>query len=235
MEVVRLVDLGLADYGKTWDYQQVLNDQLVAEKLRRRQGEKIAPPLHHLLFCSHPPVFTLGKSGTTDNLLKAESELEESGFSFYKINRGGDITYHGPGQLVMYPIFDLEYFFTDIHKFLRLLEEAVIQSLALFGIEAGRYPGYTGVWIEPQHPHRARKICAMGIRCSRWVTMHGIALNVNNDLSPFDLIVPCGIRDKAVTSIQKELGNVVDFEHVKKILSNQMARIFDFRYEETAL
>jgi lipoyl(octanoyl) transferase len=223
--------MGLAPYKPTWDYQQQLCDQLIARKMQMRGGVEMPAPLHHLIMCSHPPVFTLGKSGSAENLLVSLTELSNKGMEYYHINRGGDITYHGPGQLVMYPIFDLEYFFTDIHKFLRLLEEAVIATLADFGLKGGRYPGYTGVWLEPEHPEKARKICAMGIRCSRWVTMHGIAFNINNDLSPFEMIVPCGIKDKDVTSLKRELGTEVEMNEVMRLLAKHMAHIFDFEYE----
>jgi lipoyl(octanoyl) transferase len=222
--------MGLTPFKQVWDYQQQLQDDLIAQKMARRSGITTPPPVHRLIMCEHPPVFTLGKSGSPDNLLVAATELENKGIEFFKINRGGDITYHGPGQLVMYPIFDLEYFFTDIHKFLRYLEEAVIQTLSHFGIASGRFEGYTGVWIEPEHPTRARKICAMGIRCSRWVTMHGIALNVNTDLSPFDLIVPCGIKDKDVTSMMRECQQAIELLEVENVLRKEMARIFEFSY-----
>ncbi|MCB0481539.1 MAG: lipoyl(octanoyl) transferase LipB [Flavobacteriales bacterium] len=231
MNAVLIEDLGLIDYKACWDYQEGINQKIVAVKseLRKHPESGIEIPAHRLLFCEHPLVFTLGKSGNESNLLLNDAELEEGNFSYYKINRGGDITHHGPGQLVMYPIFDLEQFFTDIHKFLRFLEEAVILTLAEFGIIAGRFPSYTGVWIDAEHPTKARKICAMGIRCSRWVTMHGIALNVNNDLSPFDHIIPCGIDDKSVTSMARELGEDVPIELVKSRLSHQMEHIFQFK------
>jgi lipoyl(octanoyl) transferase len=174
-------------------------------------------------------VYTLGKSGSLDNLLLDEKGLETNHATFYKINRGGDITYHGPGQLVVYPILDLDYFFTDIHKYLRFLEEAVILTLAEYGIFGDRYEGYTGVWIEPEG-EKARKICAMGVKCSRWVTMHGIGFNVNSDLSYFNHIVPCGIDDKAVTSMQKELGVALDFEEVAAVFKEKLAQQFNFKY-----
>lgn len=231
MEEVIIEQLGLIDYKSAWDYQEKLNQGIAQYKLKTRKGERVEgpQPLHRLLFCEHPLVFTLGKSGSKENLLINHSALQEKGIEFYKINRGGDITHHGPGQLVMYPIFDLEKFFTDIHKYLRLLEEAVILTLGEYGIVADRFPGYTGVWIDKDDPLKARKICAMGIRCTRWVTMHGIALNINNDLSPFEYIVPCGIEGKQVSSMSKELGNKVDFEGVRQRLLTKMEDLFNFR------
>jgi lipoyl(octanoyl) transferase len=179
------------------------------------------------LFCQHPHVFTLGKSGNPENLLLNETELNQQQASYYKINRGGDITYHGPGQLVVYPIFDLEQFFTDIHKYMRFLEEAVILTLKDFGIQSGRVDGLTGVWIDGDSKN-ARKICAMGVKSSRWVTMHGIGFNINTDLNFFSHIIPCGIDDKAVTSMQRELGREVDLEEVSRLLQNHLAELFDF-------
>ncbi len=224
---ITLQDLGLIDYQKAWEYQQQLMDGLIATKLANRTAEKPAAQSHYLLFCEHPAVFTLGKSGSMANLLVKEDELGQREVNFYKINRGGDITHHGPGQLVGYPIMDLDEFFTDIHKYLRFLEEAIILTLKDFGIEAGRLPGATGVWLEPDVPHRARKICAMGIRASRWVTMHGFALNVNNDLDYFNWIIPCGINDKQVTSIQRELGHSVDMQLVKEAFLKYFAHLFE--------
>lgn len=220
-------DLGLIDYQQAWNYQQQLLDDCVARKLANRDAAIPQPQQHHLLLCEHPAVFTLGKSGSMGNLLVNEAELQKRGVNFYKINRGGDITHHGPGQLVGYPILDLDEFFTDIHKYLRLLEEAIILTLNDFGIQAGRLAGATGVWLEPENPIRARKICAMGIRASRWVTMHGFALNVNNDLDYFNWIVPCGINDKQVTSIQKELSQPVDMELVKTRFMNHFSKLFE--------
>jgi lipoyl(octanoyl) transferase len=182
--------------------------------------------INDLIYCQHPHVYTLGKSGSLDNLLLDESNLKQADATFYKINRGGDITYHGPGQLVAYPILDLEQFFTDIHKYLRFLEEAVIKTIAHYGIIGDRFEGFTGVWIDADKP-TARKICAMGVRCSRWITMHGIALNVNTDLSYFKNIVPCGIDDKDVTSIAKEVGYNVDFKEVSQILKTEIANQFE--------
>lgn len=214
---IRIHDVGLMDYDKAWRYQETFFHALIEDKMQRRnRGEtENHHPEHHLILCEHPAVYTLGKSGKTENLLVDEGKLKSIGATFYKVDRGGDITFHGPGQLVAYPILDLETLFTDIHKYLRYLEESVINALADYGIRAGRYPGYTGVWLDPESEIQARKICAMGVRCSRWVTMHGIALNINTDLSYFEHMIPCGIRDKQVTSIQKETGNPVAFESVK--------------------
>lgn len=219
-------DLGLLDYQQAWDYQQQLMDTSIGRKLANRTAASPEIQQHYLLLCEHPAVFTLGKSGSMDNLLVKENELSQRGATFYKINRGGDITHHGPGQLVGYPILDLDEFFTDIHKYLRFLEEAIILTLKDLGIDAGRLAGATGVWIEPDVPARARKICAMGIRASRWVTMHGFALNVNNDLDYFDWIIPCGINDKQVTSIQKELGKQVEMESVKGLFTKHFGNLF---------
>ena len=223
-------DLGLIDYKEAWDYQTELFDETVKIKLSNRTSGLLIQTKNYLLFCEHPNVFTLGKSGSEEHLLLNENSLKAREAQYYKINRGGDITYHGPGQIVAYPIFDLDYFFSDIHKYLRYLEEAVILSLKEFNIEAGRVEGLTGVWIDSHLP-TARKICAMGVKCSRWVTMHGIALNVNADLSYFNNIIPCGISDKAVTSMEKELGKIIDVESVKKILKFNLAKIFDYEYE----
>ena len=239
MQQVIYEDLGLIDYKEAWDYQEKLFNGTIAAKLQNRnlpEGEKI--PMHHyLLFCEHPHVFTLGKSGSEENLLVNEAELEQHQASFYKINRGGDITYHGPGQIVGYPILDLELFFTDIHKYLRFLEEAVIRTLDEYGIRAGRVEGYTGVWLDAEHPDKARKICAMGVRCSRWVTMHGFAFNVNVNLDYFKNIVPCGIADRPVTSLAKELGYAPDAELVKSKLRKHICDLFSIElieYEKKA-
>ena len=229
MQKVQFTDWGLIDYQAAWDKQEDLLKQKVDLKMSQRdmaQSEQLLAS-HDLIFCEHPHVYTLGKSGHMDNLLLDQDELNKAEATFYKINRGGDITYHGPGQLVAYPIFDLEQFFTDIHKYLRYLEEAIIQTIAHYGIQGDRYDGYTGVWLDADKPE-ARKICAMGVRCSRWVTMHGLALNVNPDLSYFKNIVPCGIDDKAVTSISKELGRPVDMEEVKVLLKDNLSKQFDF-------
>ena len=225
---VQLIRLGLADYQKTWDYQQQLFDEIVDVKLQNRNSADQKQTPNYLITCEHPLVYTLGKSGSEEHLLLDEQALSSINASFYKINRGGDITHHGPGQLVVYPVFDLENFFTDIHLYLRQLEEAVILTLSEFGITAGRYEGYTGVWIDSEKP-TARKICAMGVKCGRWVTMHGLALNVSNDLSFFNHIVPCGITDKAVTSVSKELGTSdVSVKDVEERLLFHLSRLFSF-------
>ncbi|MBG47287.1 MAG: lipoyl(octanoyl) transferase [Pseudozobellia sp.] len=226
-KTVFLEDLGLKDYKETWDYQERLFKQTVDLKINnRRQGENLPTP-NHFLFVEHPHVYTLGKSGDLSNLLVGEEELAAKNAKFYKINRGGDITYHGPGQIVGYPILDLDNFFTDIHKYLRLLEEMVILTLAEYGLKAQRSEGETGVWLDVGTPF-ARKICAMGVRASRWVTMHGFALNVNADLGYFDLMIPCGIKDKAVTSLNVEMGKKeVDMSEVKKKLLKHFTHLFE--------
>lgn len=223
---VEFIDWGLIDYQEAWDKQEALFNDTVARKTANRNNNLDEPTTNYLVFCEHPHVYTLGKSGNIENLLLNESGLEAQQATYYKINRGGDITYHGPGQLVGYPILDLDNFFTDIHLYLRTLEEAIILTLSDYGITGGRYPGYTGVWIEPDKP-TARKICAMGVRCSRWVTMHGFALNVLNDLSYFKNIVPCGIDDKAVTSMEKELGFTPDMNEVKDKVKKYLAQLFE--------
>ena len=225
-------DLGLIDYKEAWDYQEKLFKETVDLKSANKKsltGEVIQTS-NYLLFCEHPHVYTLGKSGSQDHLLINSEALKNKNATFYKINRGGDITYHGPGQIVGYPILDLDHFFTDIHKYLRFLEEAVILTLAGYGIEAGRYPAYTGVWLDGDNPLRARKICAMGVRCSRWVTMHGFAFNVNTNLDYFDYIVPCGIKDKQVTSLEIELGKKIAVEEVKEKLKNHLAQLFQMEF-----
>jgi lipoyl(octanoyl) transferase len=228
---VHFRDLGLIDYKEAWDLQEVLFNESIQKKIQIRNGEESLFTINHLLFCEHPHVYTLGKSGSESNLLLNNEGLIENDATYYKINRGGDITYHGPGQLVAYPIFDLDYFFTDIHKYMRYLEEAVIQTLAHFGIQGGRVDGLTGVWIEGDTP-RARKICAMGVKSSRWVTMHGIGFNVNSDLSYFSHIIPCGIDDKAVTSMQQELGYALSMAEVSSILKQKLADQFHYTYVE---
>jgi lipoyl(octanoyl) transferase len=228
METVIFQDLGTIGYGKAWDYQTQLFDSIVQQKVANRnlQPEDQVHTQSYLLFCEHPNVYTLGKSGAMDNVLLSEQELAEKGIEFYKTNRGGDITYHGPGQIVGYPILDLDNFFTDIHQYMRFLEEAIIRTLAEYGILAGRYPGYTGVWLDAEDDAKARKICAMGVKCSRWVTMHGWAFNVNADLDYFNHIIPCGIKDKDVTSMQRELGRKLDMEEVKTKLKGHFADVF---------
>jgi len=222
---VEFVDWGLVDYQEAWDRQELIFNSTIAVKTNNRNNETIEETPNFLVFCEHPHVYTLGKSGHPENLLLDEKGLEDKAATYYKINRGGDITYHGPGQLVGYPILDLDNFFTDIHLYLRTLEEAVILTLAAYGIKAGRYPGFTGVWIDADN-EKARKICAMGVRCSRWVTMHGFAFNVNANLDYFKNIIPCGIDDKDVTSMERELGHPVDMSDVKKILKKNIADLF---------
>lgn len=226
-KAVFLEDLGRKDYKETWDYQELLFKNIVDQKIKnRREGTSIATS-NHFLFVEHPHVYTLGKSGDINNLLVNEAQLHKKGATFYKINRGGDITYHGPGQIVGYPILDLENFFTDIHKYLRFLEEMVILTLAEYGLKAERSKGETGVWLDVGTPF-ARKICAMGVRASRWVTMHGFALNINADLGYFDMMIPCGIKDKAVTSLNVELGEKeVDMETVKRKLLKHFQTLFE--------
>ena len=228
---VECIDLGLIDYKEAWDLQEILFKKIIDHKIVRRSDESLAVPRNYLLICEHPHVYTLGKSGKEDHLLLNASELDEHEATYYKINRGGDITYHGPGQLVVYPIFDLDQFFTDIHKYMRFLEEAVIRTLEEFGIHSGRVEGLTGVWIDYNLPS-ARKICALGVKSSRWVTMHGIGFNVNTNLNYFTHIVPCGIDDKAVTSMQKELGYGLDFKKVSMILNHNLKELFGFTFVE---
>jgi len=230
MTKVKHIDLGLIDYKEAWDYQESLFAKNIQRKIDTRNGFPTEPTENFLLSCEHPHVFTLGKSGDENHLLFNETFLSNIGASFYKINRGGDITYHGPGQLVVYPIFDLDYFFTDIHKYMRFLEEAVIRTLAEYGIKGDRYEGFTGVWLDVDKP-TARKICAMGVKSSRWVTMHGIGFNINSDLDYFNYIVPCGIQNKGVTSLEKELGRTVEIAEVTEILKTKMAELFNFEFE----
>lgn len=219
--------LGRKDFKETWDYQETLFKETLDLKIRNRRENLNEPTSNYFLFVEHPHVYTLGKSGDLENLLISKEELEAKNASFYKINRGGDITYHGPGQIVGYPILDLDNFFTDIHKYLRLLEETVILTLAEYGLKADRSPGETGVWLDVGTPF-ARKICAMGVRASRWVTMHGFALNVNADLGYFDNIVPCGIKDKAVTSLNIELGkSEIDMKEVQGKLLKHFSSLFE--------
>ena len=226
---IHFQDLGRKDYQATWDYQEELFKEIVALKLEKRHNEAIVTP-NYFLFVEHPHVYTLGKSGDLSNLLLSEKQLAAKGATFYKINRGGDITYHGPGQIVGYPILDLENFFTDIHKYLRFLEEVIILTLAEYGLQATRSDGETGVWLDVGTPF-ARKICAMGVRASRWVTMHGFALNVNADLGYFDHIIPCGIRGKAVTSLHVELGRTIDEEAIKAKILVHFAALFEAALE----
>jgi len=224
-------DLGLIHYKSAWDYQEELVKKNLEIKsvLRKADGNQIInnPTSNYLLFCEHYPVYTLGKSGDINNVLISEDEMEEKEIEFFRTNRGGDITFHGLQQVVGYPILDLENFYTDIGKYLRSLEEVIIQTLAEYNIKAGRSKGETGVWLDNDIPGRERKICAMGIRCSRWITMHGFALNVNTDLSYFNNIIPCGIVNKQVTSIEKELGHATDVEEVKEKLKRNFERVFN--------
>ena len=233
MQQVKYIDLGLIDYKEAWDYQEELFQAIIdvkrANRKREQEDEVLEETQSKLIFCEHPHVFTLGKSGHLSHLLVNEEQLATKGARFYKINRGGDITYHGPGQLVGYPIFDLDNFFTDIHKYLRFLEEAVILTLDEYGIKAGRINGSTGVWLDWDNP-KARKICAMGVRSSRWVTMHGFAFNINSDLDYFTNIIPCGITDKAVTSLDKELGRPVDMKEVQEKMKKHLASLFEMEF-----
>ncbi|WP_316746490.1 lipoyl(octanoyl) transferase LipB [Pedobacter gandavensis] len=222
---VEFIDWGLTDYQEAWDKQDQIFTQTIAVKTGNRNNDTQLETPNYLVFVEHPHVYTLGKSGHPENLLLDEQGLIEKEATFYKINRGGDITYHGPGQIVGYPILDLDNFFTDIHLYLRTLEEAIILTLKDYGIEAGRSAGFTGVWLDADND-KARKISAMGVRCSRWVTMHGFAFNVNADLNYFKNIVPCGIDDKDVTSMERELGRKLDMEEVKGILKGHIAQLF---------
>ncbi len=225
----KVIDLGLIEYQKAWDYQASLFNQILEIKKQNRDLglDDQKPTNNYLICCEHPHVFTLGKSGDEANLKIKKEELHSIQASYYHTNRGGDITYHGPGQIVGYPVLDLENFFTDIHRYMRLLEEAVIQTLTEFGIHAGRITGLTGVWLEPENEARARKICAMGVKTSRWVSMHGLALNVNTKLTYFDYIIPCGVSDKSVTSMEKELGKSQDIHVVSNLLKQHIAEQFN--------
>lgn len=229
---VKFIDLGLKDYQEAWDYQVSLFDKALAIKSENRNlpAAQQKTTDNYLLFCEHPHVFTLGKSGDEKNLIISKEELNAVHATYHHINRGGDITYHGPGQIVGYPIIDLENFFTDIHKYMRLMEESVIQTLKEYSIDAGRIAGLTGVWIDFENERKARKICALGVKTSRWVTMHGFAFNINPDLRYFAYIVPCGIQDKAVTSLEKELGKKVDFREAQEILKEKFREQFDMEW-----
>ena len=239
---VQVRNLGVMDYKPCWDLQEEVFQSMVKAKIARRNaglsttdpGPEDAPelglPQSRVFWVEHPHVRTLGKSGAAANVVAPPERLAELGVQYFPINRGGDITYHGPGQLVGYPILDLDQFFTDIHKYLRFLEEAVILTCAEYGVDAGRIEGLTGVWIDPDSGSRARKICAFGVKCSRWVTMHGLALNVNTDLDFFNLIVPCGIADRGVTSLEREVGHPVDMDEVKAHMSRHLSRLFEWEY-----
>jgi len=230
MQKVKFIDLGIIDYKKAWSFQEKLFQEIIDVKRANRKLNSSSAPINKteskLIFCEHPHVFTLGKSGQQKHLLINEEQLNLKGAKFYKINRGGDITYHGPGQLVGYPIFDLDNFFTDIHKYLRYLEESVILTIKEYGLYGGRIKGSTGVWLDWDNP-RARKICALGVRSSRWVTMHGFAFNVNTDLDYFSNIIPCGISDKTVTSIEKELGGRIPIQEVQKKMKHHLSNLFE--------
>lgn len=228
----KFVPLGLKPYPEAWDYQVSLFEKILATKSanRDRPATEQQATDNYLIFCEHPHVFTLGKSGDEKNLIITREQLGDIQATYHHINRGGDITYHGPGQIVGYPILDLENFFTDIHRYMRLLEESVIQTLAEFQIDAGRIAGLTGVWIDVENERKARKICALGVKTSRWVTMHGFAFNINPDLRYFGYIVPCGIQDKAVTSLEKELGHPVTISAVEEILKEKIGRQFEMEW-----
>ena len=225
---VNFHDLGKIDYKECWDFQEELFAEILAVKSSNKKKNKTIETKNYLLFCEHPHVYTLGKSGDEKHLLVNEDYLKSRGATFHKINRGGDITYHGPGQLVGYPILDLDNFFTDIHKYLRFLEEAVILTLREYGLESERSPGETGVWFDVGTP-KARKICALGVKSSRWVTMHGFAFNINSDLSYFGNIIPCGITDKSVTSLKKELGKEMDIDQVKNKVKSHLIDLFEMK------
>lgn len=240
METVEFRDLGSMEYKEAWDYQEnLLQENLRIKSVIHSSDEvvdaKSLPTKHYLLFVEHPPVYTLGKSGKIEHVLINEEERHQQGIEFFHTNRGGDITFHGPQQIVGYPIFDLEKFYTDIGRYLRELEEVIILSLAEYGIVAGRSLGETGVWIDATVKGKERKICAMGVRCSRWVTMHGFALNVNTDLNYFNHIIPCGIPNKKVTSIKEELAREVDVEEVKEKLKRNFAKVFNVSIVEKEL
>ena len=226
---VKYKSLGLINYEESWKKQESIFNKIIDTKIKNRNLQKEIKTDNYILTCSHPHVYTLGKSGDEKNLLIDKNIIEKEKLEFFKINRGGDITYHGPGQIVIYPILDLENFFTDIHKYLRSLEEAVILTLKEYNIESGRIKDYTGVWIDIKSDN-PRKICALGVKTSRWVTMHGLALNVNTDLNFFKKIIPCGINDKEVTSISKEVGQDIKIKDVEKKLLNNLSKVFEFKF-----
>lgn len=234
MKDLQFEDLGLMRYKPCWDYQEEIFKNVISQKIARRDGlDKKEPesspyPTSRLLFVEHPHVLTLGRSGDAENVIVSPARLAELGVDYFPTNRGGDITYHGPGQLVAYPILDLDQYFTDIHKYLRFLEEAVIKTCAEFGVEAGRIDGLTGVWVDIDSGPQARKICAFGVKASRWVTMHGLAFNVDSDLDFFDLIVPCGIKDRGVTSLTREVGRKVSLSEVKPLLKKHLQALFEW-------
>lgn len=230
MQQVLYQDLGQIEYGTAWDIQEsLLKKGLEVKSLKFKNdvpSDVVGDTENYLLVCEHPHVYTLGKSGSEDNLLVSKDKLGDIEATYYKTNRGGDITYHGPGQIVGYPILDLEKFETDLGKYMRNLEEVIIRTLAHYGVAGDRLKGSTGVWLDPDDITKARKICAMGVRCSRWITMHGFAFNVNANLNYFNNIIPCGIDDKAVTSLDKELGHSVDMEEVKQVLLEEFCNVF---------
>ena len=228
MQTAYFKDIGLIEYKEAWLFQEkFFNEILEIKSKNRNEGSEITTK-NHLIFCEHPHVYTLGNSGNKENLLVNEEYLKSRGASFYKTNRGGDITYHGPGQIVCYPIFDLDNFFNDIGKYLRFLEEVIILTLKEYGISGERSKGETGVWLDVGKP-TARKICAMGVKTSRWVSMHGFAFNLNTDLSYFENIIPCGINDKKVTSLEKEMGHKIDIDHAKSLIKSNLERVFDLK------
>lgn len=236
MEKLLFRDLGNMSYRDAWDFQETLMQKNLAVKAANREAEEAGDSsrqatTHYLLYVEHPPVFTLGKSGNLQNVLLSEENLQRMGIEFFRTNRGGDITFHGPGQLVGYPILDLERFYTDIGKYLRNIEEVIIRTLGDYGLQGDRSPGETGVWLDPSVKGRERKICAIGVRSSRWITMHGFALNVNTPLDYFNMIVPCGIPDKQVTSLEKELGRAVDMTEVKQRVARHFETVFDASLE----
>ena len=228
MQTAYFKDIGLIEYKEAWLFQEkFFNEILEIKSKNRNEGTEITTK-NHLIFCEHPHVYTLGNSGNKENLLVNEEYLKSRGASFYKTNRGGDITYHGPGQIVGYPVFDLDNFFNDIGKYLRFLEEVIILTLKDYGLSGERSKGETGVWLDVGKP-TARKICAMGVKTSRWVSMHGFAFNLNTDLSYFENIIPCGINDKKVTSLEKEIGHKIDIDHAKSLLKSNLERVFDLK------
>lgn len=233
-KTIQLIELGLKSYQEALAVQEKLFNQTIAIKRANRNQQQQTQTENYLLWVEHTPVITLGKSGKSEHLLLDENQLKKKGIEYYPTNRGGDITFHGPGQLVGYPILDLDNFFTDIHKYLRFLEEAIILTLEEYGLKGARSDGETGVWLDVGTPF-ARKICAMGVKASRWVTMHGFALNINTDLSYFEYIVPCGIQGKAVTSVEKELGRNVPFEEVKTKLKVHFADLFEAEIQQEEL
>lgn len=228
MQTAYFKDIGLIEYKEAWLFQEKFFNEILKIKSKNRNEGTEVTTKNHLIFCEHPHVYTLGNSGNKENLLVNEEYLKSRGASFYKTNRGGDITYHGPGQIVGYPVFDLDNFFNDIGKYLRFLEEVIILTLKEYGISGERSKGETGVWLDVGKP-TARKICAMGVKTSRWVSMHGFAFNLNTDLSYFENIIPCGINDKKVTSLEKEMGHKIDIDHAKSLIKSNLERVFDLK------